>query len=881
MTKRILSLIVVLTLMVGCMTMGYTVSADAETYGAEALAHLQNMGIFSAGLDADDVMTRGEFANAVYNMVGNNIEYDAKCVFYDVEASHPYSAAIDYCAQNGYMTGNDGWFRPDDSVTYIEGMTVMARVLNYTEYAKSNGDYTLGYYTTARNIGLLSGTGIVSSNDAMLVGNAAAMFYNALRCNVNKLVAVNPLYHQYTDDTNSLAYEYLGLSYAKGVMTSNGDCDITDKGNVGKYTVIVDKTMYSSRLLGSNDYKFYIGQEVGLFYDKDGNIVSIVPTGKSTVASIVRSDYASKNGNVIKYSDDEKDYSIKLDSDVVYIKNGKAVVDFKATGFEKSEFSDMSLIDTDDDGKCDYVFVNVYDTFVVNAKTTEGVITSVNNTYRYDLSGNNGKAVYVYDSSKNLKTADHIYTEYVVSVMESDTFIYVVYSNSKVSGEVTCKEEYLIEIDGMEIDIPNGTKKYFKDISFGDSVTVYFDFEGRAIYVIDGYVSGDKEPFGFLIKSELKTGIDKKLVLKLLTSEGNIEVFEIASKFKINGKPYKRSELLDDSLFRVDGAVNNTVILYGLNSAGEIVSVTFPKTELNYNEDGFIKAYSREESQVISNGTLTSTAKKADGTYFSGLEFINANTTIFTVPNDLDNEEEFSVTTKTYIPLSTKLVWDTYHFSKYNSYVDVAVVYGNYAQTSFDSSLSVVTSVGRGYDEKENEVVSIKAYTNNGETVYNAPLGLEFAEYKYDSYGNKAASTVDVSKLKPGDVVRLGTDKNGNVRQGERIYEYNATVYPFKSSSKAGAYATHSLYLTDGYVAFNDKSIIRLAGNKDDAMTLDGSIFKKQGFIFTSAKIYFVSDSKRGVEVTTGAIGDVSVGDYVIYQGRAGVAKYLVVFKDR
>lgn len=42
-----------------------------------------------------------------------------------------------------------------------------------------------------------------------------------------------------------------------------------------------------------------------------------------------------------------------------------------------------------------------------------------------------------------------------------------------------------------------------------------------------------------------------------------------------------------------------------------------------------------------------------------------------------------------------------------------------------------------------------------------------------------------------------------------------------------------------------------------------------------------MSDSKRGVEVTTGAIGDVAIGDYEIYQGRFGVAKYLVVFKDK
>ena len=206
---------------------------------------------------------------------------------------------------------------------------------------------------------------------------------------------------------------------------------------------------------------------------------------------------------------------------------------------------------------------------------------------------------------------------------------------------------------------------------------------------------------------------------------------------------------------------------------------------------------------------------------------------IFIVPNDLSDEDSYSVTTKTYIPLSTNLTWDIFHFSKYNGYADVAVIYGEYVQTSFDSSLSVVTSIGRTYDENGTEVVSLKAFTNNAETAYTAPAGLKFTEYKYDSLGNKAAGTVDVESLKPGDVVRLGTDKKGKVRQGERIYEYNATAYAFKNSTKAGAYATHSLYLADGYVAYNDKSLLRLASNKDAAMTLNSSVFKMPGFVFS------------------------------------------------
>lgn len=880
MTKKILSLLMIFTILIGCMNLNFTVSADPEIYSTEAIAHLKNLGIFSTEIDGDEVMTRGEFANAVYKMVGKNVVYDSNYVFYDAGASHPYSVAINYCAQNGYMMGNGGLFRPDDSITFIEGMTVIARVLNYTEYARNNGDYTLGYYTTARNIGLLTNTGITSSNDPMLVRNAAAMFYNALRCNASKLVSINPLYHEYTDSSKVFAYETLGLNYAKGIMTSNGDCDITGKGNTGKYTIIVDNTMYSSKLLDYS-YKFYLGQEVSLFYDSDANVVSIVPTGVSDVISFAKDDFSSKSGNTYKYYKGDDLLKVNVLGTATYLKNGKTVVDFKATGFESAEFADMTLIDGDDDNVYEYVFVNVYTTFVVNSVSSDYVVTSVNNTHSVDLSGENGKRVYVFDNSGELKSPDYIYPDYVLSVIETEDFVYAVYANSKASGTITGKDEYLITIDEMEIDVPNGTDKIFKNLDFGDSVTVYFDFAGRAVYVIDGYVNDTNGPHGFLIDSVLKVGLDKKLQLKILNNDGNIQIYEVGDIFRVDGKQYKRSAVTDDSMFRVNGEVNNTVILFKLNDDGKIISVTFPKSEINYNEDGFIKTCSREKAQIISNGTLTTSAKKDDGTYFSGLEFINANTTIFIVPNDLSDEDSYAVTQKSYIPLSTNLTWDIFHFSKHNGYADVAVIYGEYAQTSFDSSLSVVTSIGRAYDEKGNEVVSIKAFTNNTETAYTAPAGLEFTEYKYDIAGNKASGTVDVESLKPGDIVRLATNKDGHVRQGERIYEYNATKYAFKGSTKAGAYATHSLYLAEGYVSYNDKSLLRLAGNKDDAMTLDGGVFKMPGFVFSSAKIYFVNDSKRGVDVSIGTVGDIAIGDYVIYQGRAGVAKYLVVFKDK
>ena len=133
MTKRIISLVLLATMIFSCMCFTNTVSADSETYGTEALVHMKNLGILPSDIDGDDVVSRAVFAQAVYNLAGKNTNLPFEKLYYDVDGSDSFAAAVMYCSKNGYMVGGDNMFRPDDSITYMEAMTVLARVMNYTE----------------------------------------------------------------------------------------------------------------------------------------------------------------------------------------------------------------------------------------------------------------------------------------------------------------------------------------------------------------------------------------------------------------------------------------------------------------------------------------------------------------------------------------------------------------------------------------------------------------------------------------------------------------------------------------------------------------------------------------------------------------------------
>ena len=880
MTKKIISVILVLVLTLGCFCITNTVYADSDLYGDEALQHIINLGILPSSTDGEDLITRGQFAQAVYNIAGDNVVLPFELLYYDVDEADSCSGAVMYCSKNGYMIGSDHIFRADDSITFIEAMTVLSRVLNYTDYAKNHGDYTLGYYTTAKNIGLLNGTGITSANDAMDAKNCAAMFYNALKIGMNKLSSISPIYYTYQASGKIFAYEKLGLNFAKGIMQSNGYVDITGKENSGEKSVIIDNTRYSSKLL-DDSFRFLIGQEVSVFYDDDLNVVSIATTGTSNVVNVKKENFVERTGNTFKYIVDGKVYKLEAGNKAIYFKNGEVVMGYNATGFKNAEYADITFVDGDGDDRYDYVFVNEYKTFVVSNASNDEMLYSTDNTKKVDISEESQKDIFVYNSVGELKSIEDINSNYVVSVIENKDFVYIVYSNSLIKGEIQEKDDYAVIVDGITVDIPNGTSKLLKNLKAGDYASIYMDFSERGVFATKIVETNSNAPYGYLVEGFFKNDFDKKIKLRIYNNSGELKFYNVAKNFSVDGKRIKLSSLKDlpAEFYGVDGSFKSTVVFYELNSQNEIISIEFPKTELAADEDGFLQTADSITAYKLSNGTITN--RDSDDIYFSSKEFLNSNSVIFVIPEKKEDEEKFAIIKEADISESTDFVWDFYHFSKYNGYVDVAVMHTDYAALSYDTSLSVVVSVSEKLDADGIERVAIKHSANGVEYVSMADEGFEISEYVYKADGTKSASKIKITDLKPGDAVRFTTDKNGIIRFGERIYEYNATENPFKGSSKSGDYSTAALYTGSGYTAYNDKSMLRVADTKDECNTVTHSMFDLTGIIYSSAQITMVEETERGVKAYMGTADDIGIGDFIVYQSRSGVGKYVIVYKDK
>ena len=138
---------------------------------ADAINTLAVYGLVSGDENGDfrpsDTVTRAEFAVMVASAL--NLRVPDQNFFSDVAGDAWYAGGVNAMAAKGFMAGGDGLFRPEDTITYEEMVTVLSSVAawaNLDGYELSQKNLSAGewgtYYqfsdwaqTSARNLGQL------------------------------------------------------------------------------------------------------------------------------------------------------------------------------------------------------------------------------------------------------------------------------------------------------------------------------------------------------------------------------------------------------------------------------------------------------------------------------------------------------------------------------------------------------------------------------------------------------------------------------------------------------------------------------------------------------------------------------------------------------
>lgn len=182
MKHRLLSGLLAVVLVLG-LAPGALAAPPAESEAAQVLAALDIMvGDENGNLNLDRTITRAEFTKmTVAASTSRDTVGDAVAVkpYPDVPQTHwaaPYiKAAVDLNLVQGDLYGN---FNPDEKITLAEGVTILLRLLGYTD-SDFTGVWPAGQMAQYRALGLDEGV-TCGQNENMTRRDALYLFYNLM-----------------------------------------------------------------------------------------------------------------------------------------------------------------------------------------------------------------------------------------------------------------------------------------------------------------------------------------------------------------------------------------------------------------------------------------------------------------------------------------------------------------------------------------------------------------------------------------------------------------------------------------------------------------------------------------------------------------------------
>ncbi|MEG2380627.1 MAG: S-layer homology domain-containing protein [Oscillospiraceae bacterium] len=283
--RKFTALLLSLTLIIG----SFTVIANGNS-AEDIIPLLSELNIMNGGLDGDlrldDLVSRAEFTKMAVasskfkNSVATNL---AISPFRDVTYTHWAAPYVKAGVSSGLATGYpDGSFIPDAGVLYEEAITMMLRVLGYT-------DEDFGVSWPYGQLGLADNLGITESLDCavgfdMTRRDVAILCYNTLNTKIkdtpNKLISIFDV--EILEDIILIASNVEDSSVSpdkiltsKGTYKINENFDISNIGKKGDLSIKNGDTIVAFTPLVQVSNTYTITDIIGSDLVLDGNVLDI------------------------------------------------------------------------------------------------------------------------------------------------------------------------------------------------------------------------------------------------------------------------------------------------------------------------------------------------------------------------------------------------------------------------------------------------------------------------------------------------------------------------------------------------------------------------------------------------------------------------------
>ncbi|MCX7714960.1 MAG: S-layer homology domain-containing protein [Clostridia bacterium] len=792
----------------------------------------------------DDTIKRSEFAKIAVTSLGLEevaAATNSSTPFPDVVQGHWATGYINVAASQGIVIGDpDGNFRPDDSITYAEAMTIMVRVLGYEPIAQVKGGFPSGYVVTASDNGLNKNvTG--STNEPISRGNVAYITYNALTAKMMEQTGFGSnLSYEVVDKT--LLEEKLNVTKDEGQIVAIENTSLSGNSTLKAGQVKIGDTVYETKyninnLLGYN-VDFYVKENSA----GDDEIILAVPqaTKNSTLtvsADLFEGIVEKTNNKAISYYANEtstKTSTAELNSDAILIYNGK----YEAMSDDllniKNKAGNVVLLDTDRDGKYNIAFVTEYTNMVVEEVTSSHRIIDKYGAPSLKLDPEDESI-----SFRIMRGLDEIQAkdlkEYdVLSIAAStDGELYdIVVTNNSVQGKISEIDDEGITVGGTYYKVANN---YTETLKLAQEGTFYLDVEGKIAAVDTTTETSDN--YAYLVRAYVSTDSDDVAKFKVFTKEGKELVLEAAEKIKFNGTSKQLATDVVETLLNGNANVEKQLITYELNSEGKIVTLN---TAVDNTATGAVNENAFTKNYVLSGAEYNATLKKI------GNIKVASDTVIFNIPSDATSVSDYSIEKMSMFEDEAK--YDIIVFDRTDDFTAKAIIVTNANfQTNAESAIAVVSKVTSTTNDDGDTVDRLYAYSN-GKTL----------EINAEDKGLLVKESGDT--LENGDIIQYKTNANGEIASFRVLFDIDA------KNTEMTATPAENLDIVYGKVTQKFTSSMNVSVN-------DGEVVNYA--LTNDVVVYTVDTTKSKNNITVGTISDI-----LKYNAEEGNRVFVKIYKD-
>ncbi len=661
--------------------------------------------------DADDKVKRTVFADAVASMMIDNLDDYSGAVRGDLTVANK---GMIYLADNGIISGyGDNQFLPDNEISTFEALTILLSAMGYSSTAQMMGGYPDGYVSAANQVDLLDGI-TFNADGTFAYKHFVKLIVNSLEANIMVLdsvgnTAVGGTYPVYKESDETMLSEYREIYKAEGTVTANDMTGLySARENTGNGKVVIDSVIYEDPTRVASDL---LGSEIEFYYDEnDGEETKVLwaKADKTSTMTIKAKDIDSFKDNEYVYNDGTRSKTEKISETVNVFYNG---VYSDSTDSFVPESGDITLVDTDDDGKWDIVKIREPKYVIVQSVADAEIIYD-----KYDLDYNIELDGVAYDNYIILNTdgaETDISTITDGSVLEVEAadngYCKLTIINNSVNAKILSIQNDNGGYESIVTDLGtyDVTARFNELIDDGDikkftlnsTYTLYLNQDNEVV-LAESETDG-KYRIGYIRKMyHDETSLDEMVYVNMLDSSGINEKFILADSITLGKSKYKIGTIIEK--FELSN-YNNKPCMYAININGEITEIYLASD----NTEKIKEVYKKSDAYMYNFvsgyvfGTNTSNMEREQACS------IASDAKVFYVPTDSagKGDEYFSVVSADEIRRYVKYDIALYNINDEIGWGDFAVIKSNIPYMVTQSIRPVIINdVETYYDETDGEI---------------------------------------------------------------------------------------------------------------------------------------------------------------------------------